>query len=149
MKYNIKDILNGFFSQEKQSDSNNIDQDKIATAVLFIELAYADFEVAKEEEDQIKSSLMKFFELNEDEYLELLETAKTKRDERNDIWLFTQHVKDNYSRERKLKIMDMLWQLVYADNHMDKYEEALMRKITNLLGLTHGEMIEAKLKAKG
>ena len=48
----------------------------------------------------------------------------------------------------KIKILEMLWGLVYADGHMDKYEESLMRKITPLIGLGHGEMIQAKLKAK-
>ena len=57
-------------------------------------------------------------------------------------------MKEQYSRSDKIKILEMLWQLVYADGHMDKYEDALIRKINNLLGLTHGEMIQAKLKAK-
>jgi uncharacterized tellurite resistance protein B-like protein len=57
-------------------------------------------------------------------------------------------IKNNFEHGDKIKILEMLWALVYADGYMDKYEEALMRKITALLGLAHGEMVEAKLKAK-
>lgn len=148
MKSKIKTILKSLLSSNNKRAEISQDQEKVATAVLFLELAYADFEIMDEEVDKIKSSLMEFFELAENEYLDLLETAKIKRGERNDIWLFTQHIKETFSREQKLKILDMLWQLVYADGNMDKYEEVLMRTITNLLGLSHGEMIASKHKAK-
>lgn len=149
MKSKIKDILNSFFSSEAQNEDSSPDQDKIATAVLFFEIAHADFDVTKEEEEDIKSSLIKFFDLSQEELGELLVTARKERDERSDIWLFTHHIKNNFNRKHKLKILDMLWQLVYSDGRMDKYEEVLMRKITNLLGLSHGEMIDSKRNAKG
>ena len=149
MKSKIKGILNSFFMSDEKDDSSSVEEDKIATTVLFLELAQADFKVTKEEQQHINLSLQNFFDLSELELEEILEIAEKKRDERNDIWSFTHHIKNNYSRDKKLKIMDTLWQLVYSDGHMDKYEEALMRKITSLLGLSHGEMIASKLKAKG
>ncbi|MCB0281684.1 MAG: TerB family tellurite resistance protein [Calditrichae bacterium] len=120
---------------------------KIATCVLFLELAYADFNLTDEEEKQLRESLRSFFKIDDHEVDELIETAKKKRQQRTDIWLFTNNIKSKFDREEKIKIIEMLWNLVYADGYMDKYEEALMRKISNLLGLSHGEMIQAKLKA--
>ena len=143
----LQNLFSNLF-QETSSPINEEHDNKIATSVLFLELAYANFTVTPEEEKNIYVNLQKFFNLPQKEVEEIIQVAQDKRDKRNDIWIFTDQVKQNFSRERKIKIVELLWQLVYADRHMDKYEEALMRKISNLLGLTHGEMIQAKNKAK-
>ena len=143
----FQNLFNNLF-QEKENTSHKEHDDKIATSVLFLELAYADFNVTTEEEENIYSNLQKFFNLPKEEVEEIIDIAKEKRNDRNDIWVFTNQIKKDFSRERKIKIIELLWQLVYSDGKMDKYEEALMRKISNLLGLTHGEMIQAKNKVK-
>lgn len=143
----FQNLLNSLF---QQTDSNTDEEyeNTIATSVLFIELAYADFKVTEEEEKNIYNSLQKFFSLPPQDVKEIIDTAREKRKKRQDIWIFTNRIKQNFSRPRKIKIIELLWQLVYSDGKMDKYEEALMRKISNLLGLTHGEMMQAKNKAK-
>ena len=139
--------FNNLFQQTDRT-SNEEHDNKIATSVLFLELAYADFTVTDAEQENIYANLQKFFNLPQDEVQEIINVAKKKRDKRNDIWIFTNQIKQNFNRQRKIKIVELLWQLVFSDGHMDKYEEALMRKISNLLGLTHGEMIQAKNKVK-
>ncbi len=141
----FQQILNKFNQTESKEKSFNLE---IATSVLFLELAYADFNVAAEEEIHINKSMQDFFSMSSQEVSDLVDIANTERDQRNDIWFFTNQIKNHFSRVDKVKILEMLWELVYSDGHMDKYEEALMRKITPLLGLSHGEMIQAKLKAK-
>ena len=138
-------ILNIFNQPEEKKETHKLE---IATSALFLELAYADFNVAREEEEHIHKSLESFFSLTSEEVKDLINIAREKRDQRNDIWLFTNQIKQNFNKDDKIKILDMLWGLVYADGQMDNYEEALMRKITALLGLSHGEMIQAKLRAK-
>lgn len=143
------EVLLGKFLQKSQEESLDEDYNiKIATAVLFIELAYADFNVSNEEKQLTNKSLSNFFELSDEEVNELLNTASKFREERNDIWFFTHQIKENFSHARKIKIIELLWQLVFADGTKDKFEEALMRKITNLIGLSHGDMINAKIKAQ-
>ena len=119
-----------------------------ATAVLFLELAYADFELTPDEEGKMRNSLKSFFQMDDEALDNLLTMARAKREQRNDIWLFTDMIKRNWSRDTKLKVLKMLWQLVYADGHMDMREEALMRKLTSLLGLSHGDMIMARRAAR-
>jgi uncharacterized tellurite resistance protein B-like protein len=143
----FQNLFNNIFQESVNKDNEEHDN-KIATSVLFLELAYADFTVTDDEEKNIYTNLQKFFSLPQSEVEEILNIAKEKRNKRNDIWIFSNQIKQNFSRERKIIIVELLWQLVYSDGYMDKYEEALMRKISNLLGLTHGEMIQAKNKAK-
>lgn len=120
----------------------------IATTVLFLEMAYADFEVLPEEEEHIEQTLEQFFKLSRRQITEVIEAAKQSRRERNDIWLFTNLIKETFDRSQKLWILEKLWALIYADGTVDKYEDHLIRKLSNLLGLDHGEMIQAKLNAK-
>jgi len=144
---NFNHLFDSLFHDTDKENSGEYDN-KIATSVLFLELAYADFTVTEEEEKNIYANLQKFFNLPANEVETIINIAREKRKNRNDIWVFTNQIKSSYSRERKIKIIELLWQLVYSDGQMDKYEEALMRKISNLLGLTHGEMIQAKNKVK-
>jgi len=147
MTMKLPNILNNIF-QPPENNKNEEYDNKIATSVLFLELAYADFKITEEEEEGIYINLEKFFNLAKDEVDELIRIAREKRNDRQDIWIFTNQIKQHFSRDRKIKIIELLWQLVFSDGKMDKYEEALMRKISNLLGLTHGEMIQAKNKVK-
>ena len=54
----------------------------------------------------------------------------------------------NYSNEEKVEIIETLWRIVYVNGKMDEYEHYLMNKLKNLLRLTHGQLIDAKLKVK-
>ena len=141
----ILDIFSGTDHPEDEKGTYNLET---ATSVLFLELAYADFNITPEEEEHIHKSIAAFFSLTSEEVTDLITIARDKWEERNDIWLFANQIKNNFKKNNKIKILEMLWGLVYADDHMDKYEEALMRKITALLGLSHGEMIQAKIKVK-
>ncbi|HID39215.1 MAG TPA: TerB family tellurite resistance protein [Calditrichaeota bacterium] len=144
-----------FFKDKFQitvSDSDPVKEERslmISTAVLFLEMAYSDFEVSKEEIIKIRATLKDFFSLEEREIDELLSFAEESRKQRNDIWQFTNLLKDNLNHEQKLRILEQLWELIFSDQKVDKYEDALIRKITNLLGLDHADMISAKFKARG
>ena len=120
----------------------------ISTAVLFLEMAYSDFEISEQEIKEIRQTLSEFFKLKAHEVDELLSFAEESRNARNDIWKFTNLLKENLSHEQKQRILERLWDLIYSDQKVDKYEDALIRKLTNLLGLDHADMIAAKLKAK-
>ncbi len=131
---------------QKTDDSSN--RIKIATAALFLEMAYADFKIDPAEEDQIISALQSLFEIDKSEISELIRIAGEERTSKTDIWSFTSLVKDKFDRPNRIAILENLWRLIYADGRVDKYEDALIRKITSLLGLDHGDMIQAKLKIK-
>ena len=75
----------------------------IATTVLFLEMAFADSEVSKEEENHIQDTLHDFFDLDQPEIEELIEVASDSRNNRNDIWLFTNLLKQNFDRIAVMK----------------------------------------------
>ncbi len=144
----LESIVNKYLKEPVSIHDDRNEQIMISTAVLFLEMAYADFEISDEEESRLKEILQELFDLDEDEIDELLETARESRSHRQDIWMFTDVVKSYFNRNQKRRILENLWRLIFADGHIDRYEDALIRKITNLIGLEHGDMIQAKLKIK-
>lgn len=142
-------IKNTLSPPDEDSSTDQLDHKlKIATAVLFLEMAYIDFNLATEEEEHISNTLVELFKLRPDQVRELIEIARDERDDKHDIWTFAGLIKTNFSREQKKDILEKLWLLIFADGKVDKFEDRLIRKISTLLGLEHGEMITAKLKIK-
>ena len=141
--------LEKLFKNNAQPDPSNKDETlKIATTALFLEMAYADFNIDPQEEKEIESSLKNLFGMETSEISDLIQEAKEERQSRSDIWGFTNIITDHFNREECLDILDKLWMLIYADGRVDKYEDALIRKMTGLLGLEHADMIQAKLKIR-
>jgi uncharacterized tellurite resistance protein B-like protein len=145
----LEKFIKSQFSASEQEDPRELDRRlMIATTVLFLEMAYADFELTDDEEKRIQNTLEDFFMLPTDNVVELMDLAKESRAEKNDLWTFAGLIKEHFSHSQKNQILEKLWILIYTDGTVDKYEDRLIRKITNLLGMEHGDMIAAKLKAK-
>jgi len=76
----------------------------------------------------------------------LIEEADRELKESVDLWQFAKVINNRYSMAKKEKLTERLWQIVYVDGKMDKYEHYLMNKLSKLLGLSHKQLIDAKLK---
>ena len=145
----IEKFFKTHFSDTTDQKPKNLEQSlMIATTVLFLEMAYADFNLTADEEEHIRQTLQDFFMLPSVQVQELIDLSRESRANKNDIWTFAGLIKENFSRAQKEKMLEKLWLLIYTDGTVDKYEDRLVRKITNLLGLEHGDMIAAKLKVK-
>jgi uncharacterized tellurite resistance protein B-like protein len=144
----LETFINKHLKEPAINNDSTEEQIMISTAVLFLEMAYADFDISSEEETHMIEILHELFNLDSDEIDELINTAKESRSDRPDIWMFTDLLKTHFNREQKIRILENLWRLIFADGRIDRYEDALIRKITTLLGLEHGDMIQTKLKVK-
>ena len=78
----------------------------------------------------------------------LIVKAEKELEESVDLWQFARLINENYSNEEKIEIIETLWRIVYVDGKMNKHEHYLMNKLKNLLRLSHGQLIDAKLKVK-
>ena len=120
----------------------------IATCALFLEMAHADAEFSEQEKAHIIGILKEQFNLSEDDADIMISHAEEERKENLDLWQFTNLINQNYSRQDKIKVIETLWQIIYIDGKVDKHEEYLMRRLTNLLNLDHQDMISAKFTAR-
>jgi len=128
---------------------NSETQLQIATCALFLEIANSDDDFSIEEKDFIEKTMREEFNLDDELVTELLTLATQQTDESVSLYEFTDVINKSYGRDEKLIIIKNLWQLVFADGTLDKYEEYFMRTISKNLHLEHSDMIAAKLEAKG
>ena len=132
----------------KQSSEDRDQALRTATAAILLDIAYADDSFSVAEESKLLDFLKERFALSDDLASELLETAEEMRSNSIDHWNVTNVIRKSLSLEERIEIVKVMWGLVYADDHIHQYENYLVRKMADLLGLEHHVMIEAKLAVR-
>ena len=129
-------------------DSRPVHTLQLATAVLLIEVMRSDAESKDEEQAAILNILKQRFHLPDAAVAQLnergLRTAKTA----NDFYQFTSVINRELEFHEKVRIIEYMWQVAYADGTISAHENHLMRKIGELLYIPHGDYIAAKMRAK-
>ena len=119
---------------------------QIATCAVLLEMAHADDEFSQQEEQRIEDLMKKNFDLPPETFNEIMEISNKRRGDSIDLWQFTNTIKQNYPPEQKQKVIEMIWNVIYADGHLDQHEDYLVHKLAKLLGLNHKQLIDAKVK---
>ena len=127
---------------------DNNEKIKVAVCALLLEVAYCDDEFSDDEKIKIIKTIQNRFDLNESEAKELIDTAERERDQSLDLWHYTNLINKNYSNDEKVELIEMLWEIIYADNVLDQHEDYIIHTLTKLLKIQHKQLIDAKLKAK-
>lgn len=142
--------LQSYFRERLAPDADDDPEHRrnLAAAALLIEVARADFAYDGEEERAIESLLEHTLGLGSDEVAELVRLAHEESREATSLHQFTRLIHESHSIDEKKRLMEALWRVAYADGHLDKYEEQLLRRIADLLHLRHGEFIRAKHAAR-
>lgn len=132
-------------------NSSGVDTGTIefAAAVLMMEISRADSSVDHDERAIIDAALVDHFHLPPQEAKELLELVEQEADHLISLHEFTRLINDRLSREDRVKIVELLWRVAFADAVLDKYEEYFVRKIADLLYVSHKDYIRTKHLASG
>ena len=148
-------VMKKFFQQDaapedkvELKEEDRAERIQVATCALLLEVANSDDEFSDIERDNIIQILEKDFKLSDEYAKELMELSDKEREESIDLWHFTNLINEHYSIEEKIRIIEMVWKVIYADGKLDKYEDHLAHKLSNLLKLTHEQLIDAKLKVR-
>jgi len=120
-----------------------------AAAALMVEMCRADSEVTEAERAHVAGALETEFGLSHDEALALLDSADEDADAATSLYEFTRILNERFSHEQKVRLVDQLWSVAYADGNLEKHEAHLVRKVADLLHLRHREYIGGKLRAGG
>ena len=116
----------------KKEKKENLEIKNILIAALLIHAAKMDENYTDAEKDIIKKALINLNKINADEADDLIKRAEKKENESNQIVEFTREIK-KYSMEYRLKIIEVIWKIVYSDGISDSYETSLIRRICGLL----------------
>jgi uncharacterized tellurite resistance protein B-like protein len=121
---------------------------KLAAAALLVEVARADFRQDAEEEAAMLELLCASLDIDRRTVTALISEANDAVDEATSLYEFTRLVNDHYSYDEKYALISSMWQVAYADKSLNKYEEHLIRRVAELIYLTHEDFIRGKLTAR-
>lgn len=117
---------------------------RLATAVLMIDVARADHVFDETEFDRVLRLIESHFDLPADEAAELFNSASEKADDLVSAHEFTKVLHEHLDEEEKTRIIGLLWEIAYADGELDKYEDSLVLKISDLLYVSRGRVMRLK-----
>jgi len=127
------------------SDRHTIE---VAAAALIVEVMRMDGEVTAAEREAALRAVRTKFGLGEGEAKELVDLAEAEAKTASDYYQFTSLINKRFTQPQKERIVELMWEVAYADTVATPYEEHLIRKLADLLYVEHHAYIRAKLKAR-
>jgi uncharacterized tellurite resistance protein B-like protein len=117
---------------------------RLASAALLVHTVAVDGKVKESEMALLKQLLSERFKLSEDELHELIIAAERREREAVDLYGFTSLIKSKTTMAERLKIIEMMWRLVFADGEVDAFEDNLVWRAAELLGVDARDRIMLK-----
>ena len=137
-------MFKNLFKKEKKE---NLINENVLIVALLIHAAKIDENYSDIEKKIIIKAIMHLKKINMEEAEKLIKLAEKKEEESNQIVEFTKEVK-KYSMEFRLKIIEIIWKIVYSDGTNDDYESNLIRRICGLLYVSDKDNGIIKTKVK-
>jgi uncharacterized tellurite resistance protein B-like protein len=145
----IRDFFNQIIAPgavEPGADSQHALQ--VATAALLLEMMRMDSSITAAETASVARTLQTRFGLDAAEVDTLMALAAEEARLATDYFQFTSLINRSFSAEQKVQVVEYLWQVAYADGHLDAHEQHFMRKIADLLYVSHADYVGAKQRAR-
>ena len=141
----IADIVDGGKHPSQFAD----DDYRLAAAALLVHAAAIDGEMIESERAKLHSVLAQRFELDAAATDELIEKATAVEHEAVDLYHFTHLLNRALDEAGRARIIEMMWQIVYADGRRDELEDNLLWRAADLLGVSPRERIELRRRVGG
>jgi uncharacterized tellurite resistance protein B-like protein len=125
------------------------DEVAIAACALLLEIAHADDVFAEAERERILRAVREDFGVAPGDVAEILRLAEAERRESVDLYQFTRLITERFSREERLRLVEVIWGVVYSDGTLTAAENQLARRIAELLGFQHPEVQAVREKVSG
>lgn len=121
---------------------------QIATAALMVEMMRIDDTISAAEREVATRVLRQRFSLDDAETAALLEIAGEQMRDAVGYHDFTSRLNKALGAEQRVKVVEYMWQVAFADGRLDAHENHLMRRIADLLHVGHGDYVAAKTRAR-
>jgi uncharacterized tellurite resistance protein B-like protein len=144
----IKDLIGNFSKTEELNEDPDLSTLNSACAALLVEIAFADKDFEEREKQSLKESLIQTYDIEESAVQEIIDDAQQAVNESTSLYAYTRIVNDEFEYNDKLDLLRNLWKVAYSDGNLDKYEEHLIRKISDLIHISHSDYINIKLEIR-
>ena len=135
-------------AQEQPAEPRRADEILIGACALLVEAAMLDGEFGEAERTTINNILIQRMQLNEVEAEEILAAAETQQKDAIQLLGFTRTIKQGFSHEEHVEIIEMLWEVAYADGVLHDYEASLLRRVGGLIYVTDRERGDARRRVQ-
>ena len=141
----IRDFFDTALASGDRADRHTIE---VATAALLVEITRMDGEITADERAAVLAAVRGKFGLTGDEAQTLVDLAEAEARQANDYYQFTSIITRRFSREQRIRVVELLWEVAFADATANPFEEHLIRKLADRIYVDHADFIHAKLKAR-
>ncbi len=121
---------------------------QLATAVMLVEVMRADTSFHAGEREAVLAALRAKFGLTEEEAARLTELAEAEAKSASDWFAFTSRINEHFEMPQKLRMIEFMWQVAYADGHLSEHERHVMWRIADLLHIPQGAYVHARMRAQ-
>ena len=139
----LKNILNNPNSQEENDGNKNLE----LLCGLMIEAAYTDGQIDNIELNKIKMSLINVFTEDPNEVDLILEKALKNKNNSNSLHYYTSFINKNFEEDKKLLLVETLWEIVLSDGKIHDFESNLIRRLSGLLYISDVDSGNARKRA--
>lgn len=145
----LKDLFDALMPPAPDSDPRTEEQAlQLATAVMLVEVMRADAQVRPAERQAVLAALRSQFALGADATARLQELAEQTAKEATDLFGFTERINQHFDMPQKLRMIEQMWGVAYADGHLSAHERHVLWRIADLLYVPHGAYVHARLRAQ-
>lgn len=141
----LQSLKNIFASSETSKENESRDIDVLSG--LMIEAANSDGKITQDELNKISSSLVNVFKEDKKVVEKSLLVAFENKDNSRSLFFYTSKLNKSYSHERKLLLIQVLWEIILSDNEIHDFETSLIRRLAGLLYISDVECGNAKIRA--
>ena len=135
-------------TQAREDSESREEAIRMATAVLMIDVARADHVFDETEFDSVLELIERHFQISPEAAIEVFNEANEEAEDLTSLHEFTQLLHSNLDEAEKSRIVALLWRIAYADGRLDKYEDSLVLKISDLLHVSRGRVMRLKHDAE-
>ncbi|MEL7981357.1 TerB family tellurite resistance protein [Vreelandella titanicae] len=140
----ISDFFQRSLAQPEQRENQTLTLE-LATAALLCEIVRADYDTTDEELAALRLMLTERYRLSASDVEELMTLAQAEVDEAVDHYQFVSLIKEHYNYDQRCELVAQMWQLAWADGSVDPLEEHRIRRLADLLYVSHSDFIRTKL----
>ncbi|WP_127999091.1 tellurite resistance TerB family protein [Piscinibacter defluvii] len=145
----LKDLFDSLRPAPPGADAREAEHRlQLATAVMLVEVMRADASFHAGEREAVHAALRDKFALGDDEAARLAELAEATARQATDLFGFTSHIDAVFEMPQKLRMIEHMWRVAYADGHLSEHERHVLWRIADLLHVPQGAYVNARLRAQ-
>jgi uncharacterized tellurite resistance protein B-like protein len=134
--------------EEEEAPSSAMSRVDLTCAALLVEVMNSDHELDEREHQEFMAVLQQSYNIAESDLEELTQLAKDEAFEATSLYEFTKLINASYDYQQKVDLIENMWRIAFSDKRLDKYEDHLIRKISELIYVSHSDFIKTKLKVR-